>query len=185
MSFPVTDREPAAIETFRLEGGRPVVVLGAAAAAMAVETVGLALLLGGSRPIVGWIFGWIFGAANAAVVFWMWRNQRSYRHSAIVVAADRVTIRFGPTRVEAPRASVARADRADWRSVPATPEGYLNFAYPDAPNVLVRFRVPIPVRLALGIRKAIDRVGMRVDRPDALVALLAADRAGMPAAPNA
>ena len=108
-------------------------------------------------------FAWAITAVNVATLVWLWRDHKAASHAHMRVSDDGIEIAIG-NRIQClvPREAIASAEMATWRSVPDMAKDYLNTAKPLEPNVLLVLRDPITARLALGIRKPVTRIGLKV-----------------------
>ena len=163
-----------AIQTFSLLGGLPASFAVGLALVVAIEGVVLHLWIASRSQA----WAWAIAVLNVATIVWLWREYKSGAKARLVVSGDAVEIDAGSRlRCHFPRSLVASAEVATWRAVPDEfSQGWANTAKPLEPNVIVTLREPITARLALGIRKPISRIGLRVDDAGAVCTALDASR---------
>ena len=118
-------------------------------------------------------WAWIITALNVVTLVWLWREYRSGQRAHLTVSASDIAIDAGSRlRCQVPRSSIASVEAATWRSVPDMARDFVNTAKPLEPNIVVVFREPTEVMLALGITRRVSRIGLRVADADAARALL-------------
>lgn len=72
-----------------------------------------------------------------------------------------------------PLDAVQSVDVPTWRDIPSEPDKfYLNATKPAEPNVLIRFRTPISLRLLGSIPKKVKRLALCVDEPEKFLTVL-------------
>jgi hypothetical protein len=170
--------------TFPLEGGPSGAIYVGAAAALAIEGVGIHLYLSSFSRVLAWAFT----VANGALLFSFWRSYRALSKSALTVGEEHLDVRLGNhLRCRIARSVIASAEVATWRSLPDTRTDYVNAASPLEPNVLVVLREPSWAKLPFAMRKRFTRLGVRVADAAQLVASLGGGPATLPnlSAPNA
>ena len=121
------------------------------------------------------LWAWAITALNVATIYWLWREYRAGSNARLTLAGDDIDIDAGSRlRCRFPRSLLATAEAATWRTVPDDfAPAWANTAKPLEPNVVLTLREPLSARLALGIRKSISRIGLRVADAPALTAALA------------
>ncbi len=119
-----------------------------------------------------WI-AWTIALMNAGALYFLWRAHHVTRHSSLEVDSKGFELNCATIRVHVPRSNVRSVEPATWQSAPERAPDYLDFARPDvAPNVVITLHRPLNVRLARGIHRAVTRIGIRVDEPEAAIAAL-------------
>ncbi|MBK8647714.1 MAG: hypothetical protein IPN16_14440 [Gemmatimonadetes bacterium] len=83
-----------------------------------------------------------------------------------------IEVRHGRSmRLDVPLASVRDARVPAWQDIPgAGTSGYLALSGGDDPNALLTLDPPASARLAMGIRRRVSTLGMRLESPGAFVA---------------
>lgn len=154
--------------TFTLQGGAASSSLVVISATIAFEAVLWFVSFWKSSP---WM-AWGIAALNVAGLAWMWYAYRPGRRATLRIDAGDVELVFAHgIRCRFRRDAVATAELATWRSVPDGGTDYLNTAHPLEPNVLMTLAYPIYPRFAIGIYKRCSRIGVRVEDPDAVLAM--------------
>ena len=127
-------------------------------------------------------WAWAIAVLNIATIAWLWREYRSGASAHMLVDAEEIEIDAGSRlRCRFSRLLIASVEPATWRSVPDDfAQGWANTAKPLEPNVVVSLREPVRARLALGMRRSVWRIGIRVDDPEAVCAALFDPGAGPP-----
>jgi len=119
------------------------------------------------------VWAWTITAVNLVTLVWLWREYRAGQRAHLAVSASDFTIDAGSRlRCRVPRSAIASVEAATWRSVPDMARDFVNTAKPLEPNIVLVFREPIEVTLALGITRRVSRIGVRVADADAARALL-------------
>jgi hypothetical protein len=142
--------------------------------AIVVETVALHALLVRHHPAIAWTLT----ALSVWAIAWLTRDYLALGQGAVRLEGDDLHLKVGRRLdLHMPLANVARALAPTFRDLP-TPGTYqgrdfLNPTKPAAPNVLVVLAKPMMVRLRGGIRRAIGRIGLRLDDPEGFLAALA------------
>jgi hypothetical protein len=136
-----------------------------------VETSAFHALLWSRLP---WVAGSLT-AMSLAVLAWLVADYRAMGRDAFHLRSGELDLRIGRRlTAQVPTAAIASAIAPTWRNIPQPCGDYLNATKPSAPNVLLTFREPVPVRAVGGIRRSVRRLGLCVDDPDRLLAALAA-----------
>jgi hypothetical protein len=180
MSAPNT-RDPSAPtdRTFPLHGGASASLLVGIGLALVVEGAALHVWLAARHPA----WAWAITALNAATLVWLWRDYQARRLATLTLGDRDVVIAVGnQLRCHLPCSAIARVDPATWRSVadPDMARDYVNTAKPLEPNVMLTFAEPVDVRLPLGIRKRLTRLGVRVGEPERLISEISTVRTRSP-----
>lgn len=157
-------------QEFTYRSARSGALLLGLAIALLVETVALHLWLAASHPVIAWILT----STSLATLLWLAADYRATGSGTVLLTADSLDLRIGHRfAAQLSRAEVASAVRPEWRDVPTpgTPEaaGYLNLMKPATPNVLITLVAPTRVRLAGGIRRSCQRIGLHLDQPDRFI----------------
>jgi hypothetical protein len=97
--------------------------------------------------------------------------------SAVRVTGDAISLQIGwRARADLDRAAVREVVRPTWRELPepgrALSEGYLNLTKPAEPNVLLTLEPAGEVRLVGGVVRRARRLGLCVDDPVGLAAVI-------------
>ena len=131
-------------------------------------------------------WAWAITALNVATLVWLWAEYKSGATARLVLTGDDVTIDAGSRlRCRFGREQITGAEPVTWRSVPDDfAHGWANTAKPLEPNVVVTLREPTEGRLAMGIRKSIWKIGLRVDDAEALCGALKLAGLGRPGEPG-
>lgn len=146
-----------------LEGGLSASFAAGLGMVVAIEGVVLHLWIATrSQP-----WAWAIAALNVGTIAWLWWEHRSTATARLVVSSDEIEIDAGSRlRCRFPRSLVASASEATWRLVPDDfAHGWANTAKPLEPNVILTLSEPVTGRLALGMRKSVSRIGLRVTDP--------------------
>ena len=111
---------------------------------------------------------------NLATIWYLMREARA--PSTVRIADGALDIRSGNSmRLRVPLAHVSEVIEPEWRQIPESgADGYLSIAAGDDPNVLLRFAPAARVELALGMRKTVTTLGLRLGAPRDLTAELKA-----------
>ncbi len=153
-------------------------VIAALGFVLALETAGMHLL------IARWsgVAAWVLTALNAYALLWVVGECRATALRPTLIEPDALRIRVG-LRCQAtiPFRLVERVDGAPWRSAATRPDGWLNFAGPGGPNVILSFREPIRVRRVYGLETSVRGLGLRLDDADRFIRELRS-RAGLASA---
>lgn len=166
--------------SFAVRGARSPAVTIAIGVVLAIETVAIHLLLAPRHGLVAWSVTGL----SLATLAWLVADYAALGDSTIDVDSDTVRIAIG-RRISAtvPRERVRDAAVATWRDHPDGPDAtWLNATKPADPNVIVTFDAPTPIRLFGIANRPVQRLGLCVDEPLALVAALqpARDPAALP-----
>lgn len=108
-------------------------------------------------------------ACNVLTVWWISREGSA--ESRITLFADRLEVRHGrSTRADFPLAIVGDVRVPTWQEVPqAGTVGYRALSGGDDPNVLLTFEAPVSLRLAMGARRGVRVLGLRLESPEDFV----------------
>jgi hypothetical protein len=138
------------------------------AMAIGVETIALHALFMRSHP---WV-AWTLTLTSVYALWWIVSDYRAMGTGAVAVS-DAVQLDVG-RRVHArfTLADIAGVSRPTWRERPTRAADYLNATKPAEPNVLITLKTPATARLAGGVRRSVQRIGLHVDDPAAMVAAL-------------
>jgi hypothetical protein len=164
----VADVIPAK-RTFTLQGGVTPSGTVAITATMALDAI---LYYAVYRSFNRWM-AWGLAAMNVAFLAWIWYAMRPGKRSLLKIGAGQVEVRLAyGTRCRFPLATISAADPAPSISAAEPARGYLNTAYPLEPNVLIVLGYSVNVRLAVGVHRDFRIIGIRVENPDAVLAML-------------
>ncbi|HNV76946.1 MAG: hypothetical protein IPF87_15270 [Gemmatimonadetes bacterium] len=107
---------------------------------------------------------------NIATIWWIYREGTA--GSCTTVRESVIEVRHGRSmRLDVPLASVRDARVPAWQDIPgAGTSGYLALSGGDDPNALLTLDPPASARLAMGIRRRVSTLGMRLESPGAFVA---------------
>lgn len=144
--------------------------------AVLVETLVLHLWIGGRHPVIAWTMTML----SVATLAWLAADYVALGHGAVRLSERELALDVGRRfAIRLPRERVAGVVQPDWRDIPESgtraAAEYLNLTRPAAPNVLITLAEPMRVRIAGGLRRTVRRIGLHVDEPQRLVALLASD----------
>jgi hypothetical protein len=172
----MTSRAPgdthAGDRVFALEGGLSASFAVGLGLVVAIEGVVLHLWIAARSQF----WAWVLTAVNGLTLVWLWREHTSASRARVVVGAEAIEIDAGSRlRCRFKRTQLASAEPATWRSVPDMAPDFVNTAHPLDPNVVLTLREPIDARIALGIRKRVSRVGVRVADVDGVLAASSRD----------
>jgi hypothetical protein len=135
--------------------------------AIAIETTAVHLWLVRSHPALAW--GLV--ALSGYSVLWLVGHHRAIAHRHVVLAGDTLVLRSGlQLSARVPIGEVADVDTVSWRTVPRPERAYLDASHPGGPNVVLTLARPTAVTGALGLRRTVSRIGLRVDDPAGFVA---------------
>jgi hypothetical protein len=136
---------------------------------IAVESAVLHLWLAPNHPALAWTLT----ALGIYSLLWIAGQVRALGSRESVIADDALVLRVGlQLTARLRREQIASAERLDWRTVPLRARDYLDAARPGEPNVLLTLRAPTAVTTALGLRRSVTRIGLRVDDPSGLLRAL-------------
>lgn len=160
-------RAPAGALAFGyLDAWKP--MLGAIAVILAVETVGIHLLVRLASPV----------AALALTVlslyglFWLLADAQAARHRPILVTTDVLLVRIGLRwTARVPRRLIVKVHRPDLRAGGRLPDRLLA-AMDGQPNVEVWLSEPVVARGPFGIERSVTRLAIGLDEPAAFMAAL-------------
>ncbi len=120
-------------------------------------------------------FAWILTGLSVYSAIWLLAFQRSTVLRLSVLRANALVLRVGlQCDATVPWDDIASVRTLTWRDVPARAAAYLNAAKPSTPNVLIQFHHPVRVEGPYGIPRTVTQVGMRLERPEEFVSLIAA-----------
>lgn len=161
--------------TFSMREARSASLVIGLGAVIVVETVVLHLLIGGRHPVVAWLLT----ASSGSVLVWLALDYRALGRGAVGVDGTGLELAVGRrAHGRIARDAIVAATRPSWRELPAagTPEaaGYVNLTKPAPPNVLITLATPVTLRLVGGVRRAVQRIALCLDEPDAFIAALRA-----------
>jgi hypothetical protein len=110
-------------------------------------------------------------ALGAYAVLWLVGQDRAILARPVVLEDEHLVLRAG-LRLTARVAwsLVADAEVVSWTTRPSRASGYLDVARPAEANVVIRFRDPVAVAGAFGMRRRVSQVGLCVDDPEGLAA---------------
>jgi hypothetical protein len=156
----VADVIPAK-RTFTLQGGETPSGTAAIIGATALDAI---LYYGMYRNSNRWM-AWGLATMNVALLAWIWYAMRPGKRSLLKIGAGQAELRLAyRTRCRFPLAGISAADLAPSRTAAEPARGYLNTAYPLEPNVLIR--------LAVGVHRDFRIIGIRVENPEAVLAMV-------------
>lgn len=169
MALPHAASERSGDLVVPLEGGLSAALAAGLGLMLAVEGAVLHLWVA-SRSRT---WAWVITAVNVLTLLWVWREYRAGKHATVRVRERDIEIAAGGRlRGNLPRSALAQAEAATWRSVPDYAPDFVNAAKPLEPNVILTFREPVEVRLALGVRKRLTKLGLRVSDAPRLIGTL-------------
>jgi len=133
--------------------------------ALAAESVALHALLFRRWPFASILLL----ALNIGTIWWLVREAGA--ESGVTLGPDALEVRHGlAVRLHVPVTSVRSVQLATWQSVPPPgTAGYVGLGGGDDPNVLVTFDPPAALRLAIGVRRPVKVLGLRLDAPGVFV----------------
>lgn len=107
---------------------------------------------------------------NLATIWWLYREGTA--GSCTTVGDEAIEVRHGrSTRADIPYASLQGVRVPSWQDVPlAGTAGYLTLSGGDDPNVLLRCQPSAKVHLAMGLRRSVSTLGLRLEAPHDFVA---------------
>jgi hypothetical protein len=157
-------------KTFALEGGLSPQLAVGLGLVLAIE--GAVLHLWIAQRSTAWAWG--VTAINVVTLVWLWREHRATRQARAIVSETDLDLDAGSRlRCRIPLSAIASVEAATWRSVPDLASDFANIAKPLEPNIVVTLRDPIDAAIALGVKKRISRIGLRVSDADAFRAATA------------
>ena len=129
--------------------------------------------VGGSKRRNRSIFAFAPTESPAASFSFACSNNRCPR-TVISVDDEKVDLTIGRRySMRVPRAIIADVSQPSFRDLPTpgTNEGrdFLNLLKPATPNVLIRLREPLRVRLPGGFHRTVTRLGLHLDNPSAFI----------------
>jgi len=141
--------------------------------ALLVETLVLHLWIVGRQPLLAWLPT----AGSLGTLTWLTADYVAMGRGAIRLIGNELAIVVGRRfALHVSRDQVARIVRPDWREIPegGTPAaaGFVNPMKPAAPNVLITLAEPMRVRVAGGLWRTVQRIGLHVDEPQRLIEAL-------------
>jgi hypothetical protein len=107
-------------------------------------------------------------ASGVYAIVWLIAHDRSLTTRPILLDADRLLLHAGLRLKARVDWSVVQGADVVASSPPLRAPGYLDVARPAEANLIVRFRAPVLVEAAFGVRRRVTRVGICVDDPEAL-----------------
>lgn len=145
-----------------------VVVLGALAALVAIETFALHLIVHAHAPALAWALT----ATSIATIAWMIADAIAIARGGVEVAPGGLDVRVGQrARVRIAWRAIARVERHEGRLARAP--GLIRAGVLGT-DVIVHLRAPIVVRGPLGVRRRGDRLALAIDDVDGFVGACAA-----------
>lgn len=162
-------------------------VVAALALAVAAEAVAVHAL------VARWSAGgaWVLTALSAYGLLWLVADWRATRHRPLLLAGGRLWLRAGLRwTAEVPLARVAEVHRVSrWRgdaadaagaggAGAAAPEDRLDLPVVGGVDLVLGFDRPVEVHGPFGVRRAVRRVGVAADEPEALLRALEPERSG-------
>ena len=138
--------------------------------AILVETAALHLFLYSRSRIAAWVFT----SLSVWAILWLVRSYQALGTGVISVDDEKVDLTIGRRySMRVPRAIIADVSQPSFRDLPTpgTNEGrdFLNLLKPATPNVLIRLREPLRVRLPGGFHRTVIRLGLHLDNPSAFI----------------
>lgn len=156
--------------TYHRRGGLRV-IYGLAVVFGCFEIVGVHLLVAALRPAVAWaLTGFEFYG-----VVWVIGLLRSVDRLPIVLDERGIHIRFGVTyALFVPYEAVQELQRERLSSVDTKRKNYLNCAFINAPDCILKLRAARRARLPYTLSREVDEIGLLVDEPREFLAQLEA-----------
>lgn len=139
-------------------------------ALIVIETAALHLLLVRRVPLAAWGLT----AASLSALVWLWSDDRALRRAdAVRVDGTHLHCDVGKRLAASfPRSAVREILTPTWRDLAAGATRPFNATKPASPNVLIVFAAPQKARVIGGLTRDIERLALRVDAPEQLVAIL-------------
>jgi hypothetical protein len=133
--------------------------------AVVVESGVVHAVLGAAHPAAAWAMTGL----GAYAVLWLVGQDRALSARTITVEEDRLVLRVGlRLTAHVPWPLVSGVSAVAWSTAPVRGGAHADVARPAEANLLVRFREPIVVTHAFGLRRRVSSVGIRVDDPEGL-----------------
>jgi hypothetical protein len=158
------NRGPGARVAFSLGSARMPAITWGLVLATIVEGVVVHLVVGHAHPAAAWVMTGL----GVYAVLWLVGHDRALAARTLEVTPEHLVLRAG-LRLSA---------RVPWSSIEGTGSRtgaaalHVDATRPAEANVVVRFRSPVEVTAALGLRRRVASVAMCVDDPDGLVAAI-------------
>jgi hypothetical protein len=151
--------------TYHRRGGLRV-IYGLAVFFGCFEMVGLHLLVAALSPVVAWaLTGFEFYG-----VVWVVGLLRSVDRLPIVLNERGIRIRFGVIyAVFVPYEAIQELQRGRLHSVDAKRKNYLNCAFMNSPDCVLKLRAAQRARLPYTLFRDVDEIGLMVDEPTAFL----------------
>jgi hypothetical protein len=136
------------------------------------ESVGLHALVYSGWPVASIVLLTV----NIYSIWWIWREGDA--ESRVTLTDSTLEVRHGRSvSADIPLASVRDVRVATWQDVPAAgTAGYRSLASGDDPNVRVVLEPNASLQLAMGLKRTVGVLGLRLESPAELVAAVQAGR---------
>ena len=172
-------------QEFSYREARSGAVTAAITIALIVESLAVHFAVAVRHPLVAWALT----LTSVTAILWLVRDYRALGAGRVRLESDRVRLAIGRRYdVALPRIVIARVVKPTFRDLPApgTTQGrdYVNLTKPAAPNVLVTLTQPVEVRLPGGLRRNVQRIGLRLDDPTSFLRALQPEPAAAGISPN-
>ena len=154
--------------TYHRRGGLRV-IYGIAVAIGCFEIAGVHLLVAALSPVAAWA---LTGFELYGVV-WVIGLLRSVDRLPIVLDEHGIHIRFGVIyALVVPYEAVQELQRVRLHSVDTKRKNYLNCAFMNAPDCVLKLRTAMRARLPYTLSRNVDEIGLMVDEPKEFLAQL-------------
>jgi hypothetical protein len=156
--------------SFSHRGARSAALTGTFAFLVIAETAAVHLAIFRRAPVLAAAL--TLASALALVLFF--RDYTSMGALFSTLTERELRLRVGlRASADIPRGAIASAISPSWRDRPASRNrAFLDPTAPAEPNVLLRFREPLTIRVLGGRRRGITTLLLWVDRPEELLAAL-------------
>jgi len=156
-------------ESYTLHEARVPAVTWGLALVVVVESAVVHLLVAPAHPAIAWTLT----GTGAYAILWLVGQDRALAARAITLDADHLVLRAG-LRLTAriPWRLVSGVEGASWSTPRERSRGHADIARPGDANLVVRFREPVVVTRALGLRRRVSSVALCVDEPEGLRACI-------------
>jgi hypothetical protein len=145
------------------------VIYGLAVVVGCFEIVGVHLLVAALSPVAAWVLM----ASEFYGVIWVIGLLRSVDRLPIVLDERGIHIRFGVIyALFVPYEAVQDLQRERLYSVDTKRKNYLNCAFINAPDCILKLRTARRVRLPYTLSRDVDEIGLMVDEPNEFLAQL-------------
>ena len=145
------------------------VIYGVAVVAGCFEMVGVHLLVAALNPVAAWV---LTGFELYGLV-WVIGLLRSVDRLPIVLDERGIHIRYGVIyALFVPYAAVQELNRERLHSVDTKRKNYLNCAFLNAPDCVLKLRAARRARLPYTLSRDVDEIGLMVDEPKEFLAQL-------------